>query len=42
MQVVEVCGEGAKNEKNVRKWCHFFEEGSTMCSHTSQPIYAHY
>jgi len=42
MQIVEVCGEGAKNEGNVRKWCRKFKEGSTMCSHTSPLIYTHY
>ena len=41
MQIVEVCGEGAKNEGNVSKWCCLFKEGSTMCSHTSPLIYAH-
>jgi len=40
MQTVEVRGEGAKNGGNVRKWCHLFKEGSTMCSHTSPLIYA--
>jgi hypothetical protein len=26
-QIVEVCGEGAMNEGNVRKWCPLFNEG---------------
>jgi len=42
MQIVEVYVEGAKNVGNVRKWCCLFKGSSTMCSHTSPPMYAHY
>jgi hypothetical protein len=42
MQIVEVCGEGAMNERNATKWCHLFKGSSTMCSHTSPPIDAQY
>jgi hypothetical protein len=28
-QIVEVYGEGAVNEGNVRKWCRVFKEGRT-------------
>jgi len=27
-QIVEVCGEGAKNKRNVRKWCRLFKKGT--------------
>lgn len=42
VQIVELCGEGAINKGNLRKWCHLFKESSTMCSHTSPLIHAHY
>jgi len=35
-RIVEVCGEGAMNGGNVRKWCRLFKEGRTNV-HDEEP-----
>jgi hypothetical protein len=40
--IVEVYGEGAMNEGNVRKGCRLFKEGRTTRGHTSLPVHADY
>jgi hypothetical protein len=36
IRIVEVCGEGAMNRGNVRKWCRLFKEGRTNV-HDQEP-----
>jgi hypothetical protein len=41
-QIVQVCGEGAVNKGNVRKWWRLFTESTTMRDRTAPPRHAHY
>ena len=41
-QIVEVCGEGAMNERSVRKWYGLFREGTVMRDQTPPAIHANY